>query len=141
MADTAPSTIQTKSNAMDVGYPSNYERLAHWFSKGFEPPQAVSMSDGDMLAAMKREYDATEYVACPHTSVGFAAADRLIPSEQHMVLATAHPSKFPATIIEGLGTWPQSESRMDNLPVPDSVETIQPSYSALEDAITLWFNS
>ena len=53
---------------------------------------------------MKEDYD---YVVDPHTACGFQDLD---PSKTHVVLATAHPAKFPDTIKSAIGETPTDPS-------------------------------
>lgn len=133
------ATIPTISNAMDVGVPSNYERLRSWFTTHRVPePTAVSISEAETLHALRREYERSEYVACPHTAVGFAAADQLALEGPHIVLATAHPAKFPAPVTEALGSAPQVPTALANIPMPASVGTIDPNDAAFAAALRNW---
>jgi threonine synthase len=53
---------------------------------------------------VKEEYD---YVIDPHTACGFQDLDL---STTHIVLATAHPAKFPDIIREAIGETPTDPS-------------------------------
>jgi len=96
-------SVKTISNAMDVGAPSNFERL-----KALMPSSQLkglvhgcSVSDKETLISMKEFHDATGYLADPHTAVGLEAARRFRSLDKRpvptLVLSTAHPSKFPET--------------------------------------------
>ncbi|WP_300527691.1 threonine synthase [Maricaulis sp.] len=90
------ASIATLANAMDVGAPSNFERL------GALPDRAIhsvaSVHDDDIRATIRRWHGETGYIACPHTATGLAAFDRLDADAQKerpwIVAATAHPFKF-----------------------------------------------
>jgi threonine synthase len=106
-----PDTVPTLSNAMDVGAPSNYERLHRlWGERPPVPLSAVSIDDAATLARMATTHRATGAVVCPHTAVGLEAAaiDRAAaggadrPAEAWLVLATAHPAKFPEVVERAL---------------------------------------
>ncbi len=104
-------SVRTLSNAMDVGAPSNYERLQHLL--GAEMTRKIwgtSVSDEATLAAMRRVYETTGYVACPHTAVGLEGARRYREATGDatplVVLATAHPAKFPDVVERALGHAP-----------------------------------
>lgn len=69
---------------------------------------AAAVDDAETLATIATTYEATGYVADPHTAVGIAAADkvdaaRLLPQ---VVLSTAHPAKFPDAVREAIGLTP-----------------------------------
>ncbi|HMB91751.1 MAG TPA: threonine synthase [Rhodothermales bacterium] len=111
-------SIRTLSNAMDVGAPSNFERLQRLLQgKNMRTLiQGVSVSDADTIASMRRVYEETGYVADPHTAVGLEAVRRFrmrtSGEDPMIVLATAHPAKFPETVEEALGFSPETPSRL-----------------------------
>ncbi|HYC95690.1 MAG TPA: threonine synthase [Sphingomicrobium sp.] len=96
------ASIATVANAMDVGNPSNFERL-------IAMPEAqrkvrVELVDDDQIRArIKTDHDASGYVWCPHSATAAEAYARLSDQEQGarpwVVAATAHPYKF-ADLIE-----------------------------------------
>lgn len=94
-------TVSTLSNAMDVGAPSNFERLHYLFGDTMlrEQVWATSVSDADTLEQMRRVYQESNYSICPHTAVGIEAIQRYRQETgdetPFISLATAHPAKFP----------------------------------------------
>jgi threonine synthase len=105
---TPHESIATISNAMDVGAPSNYERLsAHWTLDELRRMiLGVSISDDDTRTAISEVYRRYGYILDPHGAVGWQAASRFydsgaLPDGSCTVLATAHPAKF-AHIVEPL---------------------------------------
>lgn len=105
-------SLQTYSNAMDVGNPSNFVRLESLYRNN--PLQmkrditAVSVSDLETINEIRRTYERTGYVLDPHTAVGVAAArgaaTRVPSPGATVVAATAHPGKFPEVVGRALGT-------------------------------------
>ncbi len=98
---TPNPSIETISNAMDVGNPSNFVRLTHLFDDSFEELKAsVSgyyFDDGQTREAMLDVYRQYGYVMCPHTAVGYLGLRRYQQSGEDtcgIALATAHPAKF-----------------------------------------------
>jgi threonine synthase len=98
--------IATLASAMDVGSPSNMERLRWLFpDEGIRRRvTATSVSDDEIEYVIASDSDATGHVWCPHTATA-AHVYRQLPADrigEHWVLvATAHPAKF-AEIIEPL---------------------------------------
>jgi len=93
-------TIKTFANAMDVGNPSNLERLVHLFGKDKtrrEYSKVLSVSDEEIKETIKNIYEHDHYICCPHTATAMKFAKQLEGS--WFVVATAHPAKFE-TIIE-----------------------------------------
>jgi len=94
-------SVQTISNAMDVGDPSNFIRIQNIYKNDFESLKqnltSYSFSDEDTKKAMKEIYETYNYVADPHGAVGYLGAKAYLKSnpETHCVfLETAHPTKF-----------------------------------------------
>lgn len=104
-------SVQTFSNAMDVGNPSNLARVQALYkndvAKLRKDIDVISISDKETLNEIKRTYDTTGYLADPHTAVGLAAARRVHERGKNLppliVLSTAHPAKFPHVIEQAIG--------------------------------------
>ena len=100
-------SIQTISNAMDVGNPSNFIRIQEIYKNNFETLKdhvsSFSFSDLETKNAMKEIYENYKYVADPHGAVGYLGAKEYIKNnpEVHCVfLETAHPVKFLDVVEE-----------------------------------------
>jgi len=100
----APSR-QSYSNAMDVGNPSNFERLQALYKGKLELVQhdvsGISITDEETLAEIRLTYEKTKYILDPHTAIGVAAAREYMRDSNQtpiIVTATAHPAKFPEVI-------------------------------------------
>ncbi len=136
--DQFRESIRTLSNAMDVGAPSNFERLASLFSHSQLNSliRSTSVSDAETAAAIKRTYLNHGYVACPHTAVGLEAAERYRAESETqkpiVVLATAHPAKFPETVRSAIGIQPEAPKDLAELhDRPTRAETVSPHVAAL----------
>ncbi|QNL51233.1 threonine synthase [Olivibacter sp. SDN3] len=96
-------SIQTLSNAMDVGNPSNWIRIMDLFEKDSsllkEKVTAYAFSDEDTRRGIEELYTDYGYIACPHTAIAYLATEAYKeknPGDYTAVfLATAHPCKFP----------------------------------------------
>lgn len=117
-------SVQTISNAMDVGNPSNFIRIQEIYKNDFEVlKQHVSsfkFSDDDTRNALKELYNEHSYIADPHGAVGYLGCKSYLESNQdvHCVfLETAHPTKFldvvEDVIRENIKLPPQIEAVMD----------------------------
>ena len=100
-------SIQTISNAMDVGNPSNFIRIQEIYKNNFETLKdhvsSFSFSDLETKNAMKEIYENYKYVADPHGAVGYLGVKEYIKNnpEVHCVfLETAHPVKFLDVVEE-----------------------------------------
>lgn len=142
-AATFGPSVRTLSNAMDVGAPSNFERLFHLLGpdrlRSIVRPEVVS--DADTLRRMRTVHDETGYVCDPHTAVGLEAARRFrdrSPDDTRpiVVLSTAHPAKFPEVVGRALGFDPvEPQTLADLRDRPKRVRPIDPTSDALLAAL------
>lgn len=100
-------TQPTASNAMDIGAPNNLDRLLAWREHG-PAVSAVTVDDHATLDAMRRVRELSGYVLCPHTAVGWKAAEDLLAQrggelDDVVVFGTAHPAKFPDVLQAAFG--------------------------------------
>lgn len=125
-------SIQTLSNAMDVGNPSNFERLLAIF--GGNQEQASSMihqevvTDSETLETIRTVYNNKHHFLDPHTAVGYLASQRYLEAAEgdkpHIIsLSTAHPGKFLEIVEEAVGERP-------DLP-PQLTEALQKKKSSI----------
>lgn len=106
--ETRPS-VQTYSNAMDVGAPSNWVRIMDLFNNDKAALEKVMkgyrFTDEETLEAIKAIYNEFDYIACPHTAIAWLALQqyRMDTSDQEFAgvfLSTAHACKFPDVFPE-----------------------------------------
>jgi len=92
------ATVQTISNAMDVGDPSNFQRMIDLFPEEEirEKIKGFAFSDEATLQKMKSVYQDYNYLLDPHGAVGYLALEEFMNSSdgRGIVLETAHPCKF-----------------------------------------------
>ncbi len=97
----------TLANAMDVGAPSNFERLRHWHHDDDTlraAMTATAVDDATIRATIGHAPARHGVVPCPHTATGLHLLEQLRASgdtRPWAVVATAHPAKFE-TIVEPL---------------------------------------
>jgi threonine synthase len=102
-------SVSTFSSAMDVGDPSNLERIRWLYRDDMEAlrrdVRTISVSDEDTKACIGDVYRRTGYMLDPHSAVGVAAHERVAGEggSPSVVLATAHPAKFPEVVEEAIG--------------------------------------
>ncbi|RMZ51941.1 threonine synthase [Flavobacteriaceae bacterium PRS1] len=94
-------SVQTISNAMDVGNPSNFVRMQEIYKNNFETLKAnlssYSFTDAETKTAIQEIYTNYNYVADPHGAVGYLGAKAYLkenPDTHCVFLETAHPTKF-----------------------------------------------
>ena len=97
------ASLATLANAMDVGAPSNFERLQHLFPM-LSDVLGVTISDAEIAAQVQAAPENYGHIICPHTACAFAAYEHIQkhnPSSRWLIAATAHPAKFDE-IVEPL---------------------------------------
>ncbi len=102
-------SVQTVANAMDVGAPSNFERLLYLFDDDYSKiilnVKGYSYSDAEIKDAIKEIYDNCHYLSDPHSAVGYLSYKAADASGFY--LSTAHPSKFASVINNSIGFNPE----------------------------------
>lgn len=128
------TAVPTISNAMDVGDPSNFIRILNIFGQSYplltQQISGYSISDAETEAVISSVYHQHNYLLDPHGAVGYAALQKYIAlhaDTKGIILETAHPVKFPASVESILG---------HSLPYPPQVEKIRnkPKKSTLIEA-------
>jgi threonine synthase len=98
-------SVPTVANAMDVGNPSNFERMSWLYGADVEAMRrdiaGSRHDDGQVLAAIKRVSDERGYLLDPHSAIAYLGLKAVLPGAGGIgiFLATAHPAKF-AEIVE-----------------------------------------
>ena len=100
--ETKPS-VQTYSNAMDVGAPSNWVRIMDLFKQDTkalkEVVTAYRFTDKETLEGIKDIAEKYDYIACPHTAIAYLAVEKFRQQTEDesaaVFLSTAHACKFP----------------------------------------------
>ena len=117
-------SIGTLANAMDVGDPSNMERLRHHFGGDVDriraAVSAASVDDGRIRRRIRREYASSGAVLCPHTAAGVDACRGLLaetgaPAGDWVIAATAHPAKFETVVEPLIGTTVAPPPQLEEL--------------------------
>ena len=97
----AKTSVQTISNAMDVGDPSNFIRIQKIYNNVFKSLKkdllSYSFTDYQTREGMLHLYKKCNYVADPHGAVGYLGAkeyQQKNPNTLCVFLETAHPVKF-----------------------------------------------
>ena len=128
-------SVRTLANAMDVGAPSNMERLFSLFPSYEEMKANVSawsVSDEEIKKTIVDEFRKEGYVLCPHT----ACAERVrldhFDGEPVIIVSTAHPAKFD-TVVEPLigNTVPMPAALADLVNRPSTFTEIGTDYREL----------
>jgi threonine synthase len=138
--------ITTISPALDVSVPANYERLLSFYE---EAPAVMrnmvypaSINDEVTLNTMEKVWKRYHILIDPHTAVAFAAAESLSASREWngqahtVVLATGHPAKESALVLEATGQDIKMPEALAGIQKKtDPIAVIDPQLEALEGAI------
>lgn len=119
---TAKPSVQTISNAMDVGNPSNFVRIQEMynndlneFKKDFS---SFTYTDDETRFAMKNIHVNSSYIAEPHGAVGYLGLKHEMQNHHNSIgvfLETAHPIKFLDVVEPVLNI---------QLPIPTQIESV-----------------
>ncbi|NNE82673.1 MAG: threonine synthase [Alphaproteobacteria bacterium] len=72
--------------------------------------------DADTLVTIRETHAANGILLDPHTAVGLGAARQMVPDgTQRIVLATAHPAKFPDAVEKATGVRPELPAHLADL--------------------------
>jgi threonine synthase len=132
------ASLATLASAMDVGNPSNMERL-RWLYPGVdrlrEKFSAYGVSDDQIRATIRRDYAEFGQVWCPHTATA-AHVYRGLPAsrraERWVLVATAHPAKFNDVVEPLIGTEvPVPRALAELLELPSVQTVVEPRLDAL----------
>lgn len=100
-------SVATLSNAMDVGAPSNFDRLFKLYDEDLENIKkdiaSFRYTDEETLAEISKVYAETQYVLDPHGAVALMGLEiELQPGQTGVFLETAHPLKFKETVVRAI---------------------------------------
>lgn len=131
--------LTTIANAMDVGDPSNFERLRFLGIKP-EDVQVERVGDEAIRARIAADYARAGYVWCPHSAIAAEAWWRLPKAQREerpwIAAATAHPAKFAEVVEPLIGRQVTlSEPLARIIDRPTARRRIAPTLAALADAL------
>ena len=106
--DPRPST-PTIANAMDVGAPSNFDRILDLYANDHARITAdisgTTYNDTQIADTMRAVYADSGYLLDPHGACGYRALqEKLQADEVGVFLETAHPAKFKDTVESIINT-------------------------------------
>ena len=139
----ARPSIATLASAMDVGSPSNMERLRALFPDLESVRGAVraeSVSDAEIKARTIADFGQYGKTWCPHTATAAEVYARMTPAMREngrwVLVSTAHPAKFREIVEPLTGSrieMPESLAKLFSRPV--SCEDLEPNLAALAGAL------
>ena len=137
------ASVPTLASAMDVGSPSNMERLRALFPDIEAVRGAVraeSVSDDEIQSRIANDFKQYGKTWCPHTATAAEVYARMPISERSnarwVLVSTAHPAKFREIVEPLIGQrieMPESLAKLFSRPV--SCADLEPSLAALTGAL------
>ncbi|MDG6348151.1 threonine synthase [Luteimonas sp. 8-5] len=141
-AYTPRASRATLANAMDVGAPSNFERLRHWYGDDAalrEEIGALSVDDATIRDTIRAAPSRHGVIPCPHTATGLHLLERLRDdgdTRPWAVVATAHPAKFEGIVEPLLGHAVEPPPALaEALARTASAEPLAIDYAALRERL------
>jgi len=130
----AESVSETNSPSMDIQIASNFERLIYDLNDSDDNETrtimhgikengkyiiskdkmekinkdflSASMSENEILDTIKEVHIKYDIILDPHSAIGFGSLNKVNLEGNNIVLATAHPCKFPEAIDKSIGIKP-----------------------------------
>ena len=133
-------SIPTLANAMDVGAPSNFERVQSLYNSDFaalrKDVEGFAYGDARVIAEIATVHRRHGYVLDPHSAIAWLALQDALtqdPSAHGVFLATAHLAKFREIVEPAIGQpVPLPPELADALSRPRKSISMPAEYSALE---------
>ena len=103
-------SVQTVANAMDVGTPSNFERMRAMYGNDIDGMRrditGVAFDDARVVAEIGDVYRRHGYLLDPHGAIAWLGLQAQLAQDQDatgVFLATAHPAKFRDVVEPAIG--------------------------------------
>jgi len=107
---TPRASVRTVANAMDVGAPSNFERIRALYDDDIDRIRqdvtGAAFTDAQVVEEISAVYRRRGYLLDPHGAIawlGLQAPLEADPSAIGVFLATAHPAKFREVVEPAIG--------------------------------------
>ena len=112
-----PGIIKERAQLMDIAYredtdiedrtiDSHVKRIRKKFKKIDKDFLSASINENEVLDIIKEVHTMHNIVLDPHSAIGFGALKKVNIEGNNIVLATAHPCKFPEAIDKSIGIKP-----------------------------------
>lgn len=127
-------SVETITSAMDVGNPSNFERLMYLGGTHENIKNLITafeFNDSQIFAAIKRVYDTNGYMLDPHSAAGYLALEK--SGQPGFFIATAHPVKFTEVLPPDVSKDVRLPDHFREFGSNNFSVRIPPLYSSLRD--------
>ena len=137
------ASVRTVANAMDVGSPSNFERIRALYDDDLDRMReelvGAAFEDAAVVAEIGRVYREHGYLLDPHGAIAWLALQQRLaqgPRARGVFLATAHPAKFREVVEPAIGQpVPLPATLAEALSRPRSSARLPVDYPALVDLV------
>jgi threonine synthase len=103
-------SVRTVANAMDVGAPSNFERMQAMYGGDVAALRrdvvGSAYSDEQVVAEIRRVHRRHGYILDPHSAIAWLALQDVLERDREssgVFIATAHPAKFREVVEPAIG--------------------------------------
>jgi threonine synthase len=136
------ASVPTLASAMDVGNPSNMERLNALYRDvdGLRHGlRAFAVSDDEIRSTIRADAESLGRVWCPHTAAAahvYRRVSRDRPGDHWVIVATAHPAKFDDVVEPLIGRQVPVPAALERLlDLPRREEDLAPTLDALRSKL------
>jgi threonine synthase len=135
------ASVQTIANAMDVGNPSNFERMSWLYEADLSAMRqdivASRHDDQDVRETIAHVWKHRRYLLDPHSAIAYLGLRaHLEPEQTGVFLATAHPAKFSEIVEPIVGCPVETPAPLAAaLSGPRHIVDIPASLGAVADAL------
>src|SRR6185436_16310929 len=135
---TPRPSVATLANAMDVGHPSNFERMSWLYGGDVDAMRrdiaGCHFSDDDVRETIQRVFESRGYLLDPHSAIAYLGlkGHRRRAGQAGILLATAHPAKFAEIVEPIIGREVEKPAALAlALARPRHIIRIEPSLAAV----------
>jgi threonine synthase len=139
------SSVQTLANAMDVGNPSNFQRMSWLYGDNLDAMRrdvaGACATDDDVRATIREVHQSRGYLLDPHSAIAYRGLMTLAGREGQegqvgIFLATAHPAKFGEIVEPIIGRAVEKPEPLAHaLALPRHIIRIEATLDAVRRAL------
>jgi threonine synthase len=139
------ASVHTLTNAMDVGHPSNFERMSWLYDHNLDAMRrdivGARYVDDEVRDAIRRTFESRGYLLDPHSAIAYLGilgvlGGRVGQGGVGIFLATAHPAKFAEIVEPIIGrAIPKPAGLAEALAQPRRILRIDATLDAVKDTL------
>jgi threonine synthase len=137
------ASTQTIASAMDVGNPSNFDRMSWMYGGDVEAMRrdmaGSAHADDQVRTTIRRVYEQAGYLLDPHSAIAYLGLTRSgldLRATPGIFLATAHPAKFHEVVESVIGGPIEKPAPLaEALSSPRHIMRIEASLDALKERL------